>query len=149
MWTFWKRKLHSLLPYAIKRKFTANQVGRAACGAVAVAVALLVLKTVFSVHRQDDLRMAVTAGGGLRMATAAGGRRPVLSALHGVEKKSVGHYSPDGDNMFRCIKTSSRIPFEQVNDDFCDCPLDDDENFLTPGGFEASIFELFRSPGRW
>ena len=48
----------------------------------------------------------------------------VVAKMFGVEQSQLGHYSPDGQNRFRCLKSGSLIPFDWVNDDFCDCPED-------------------------
>ena len=34
-------------------------------------------------------------------------------------------YVPDADNMFKCLSSNDKkIPFDWVNDDYCDCPED-------------------------
>jgi hypothetical protein len=46
----------------------------------------------------------------------------VLAKMFGVPVELLPRYRPDGQNMFTCVKSGSIIPFEWVNDDFCDCP---------------------------
>jgi alpha-glucosidase len=48
----------------------------------------------------------------------------VVAKMLGVEKSMLSRYAPDGQNRFRCLKSKSLIPFDWVNDDFCDCPED-------------------------
>jgi len=51
----------------------------------------------------------------------ARGRLITGSKLYGVGKKYKDFYRPDSDGKFRCVKSFLRVPFDHVNDDFCDC----------------------------
>ncbi|KAL3892344.1 hypothetical protein ACJMK2_004557 [Sinanodonta woodiana] len=46
---------------------------------------------------------------------------------HGVLPSQSRFYMPDKDNFFQCLYNKERIPFSQVNDDFCDCEDSSDE----------------------
>ena len=52
-----------------------------------------------------------------------GGRKPSLSAIVGVRADQRHLYAPDAaaGGHFRCLQSGKEIPFEEVNDDFCDC----------------------------
>lgn len=52
------------------------------------------------------------------------GRLIAGTKLYGINKKFKPHYNPDSDGKFRCVKSTLRVPFDAVNDDFCDCPFD-------------------------
>lgn len=48
--------------------------------------------------------------------------------VRGVDPKLIDRYKPDADGFFHCLNDSSiKIPFNRVNDDFCDCPDGSDE----------------------
>jgi len=48
--------------------------------------------------------------------------------IKGVAPQDQHLYSPDSDGYFACLGDSSiRIPFQRVNDDYCDCPDGSDE----------------------
>ncbi|PZC82768.1 hypothetical protein B5X24_HaOG209866 [Helicoverpa armigera] len=47
--------------------------------------------------------------------------------LHGVLYNHMLKYRPNHQNEFKCLKSDQKIPFEQVNDDFCDCEDGTDE----------------------
>jgi hypothetical protein len=54
----------------------------------------------------------------------ARGRLVAGNKIHGIKKEFMSHYAPDSDGKFRCDKSITRVPFDHVNDDYCDCPLD-------------------------
>ncbi|CAH2269761.1 glucosidase 2 subunit beta [Pararge aegeria] len=47
--------------------------------------------------------------------------------LRGVLYTKIAHYRPDSKNEFKCRTSDQRIPFEQLNDDYCDCEDGSDE----------------------
>ncbi|CAK1543788.1 unnamed protein product [Leptosia nina] len=47
--------------------------------------------------------------------------------LRGVYFNQVKDYRPDSKNEFKCRSSKQQIPFEYVNDDFCDCDDGTDE----------------------
>lgn len=48
--------------------------------------------------------------------------------VRGVSPELIDRYKPDSDGFFHCLNDSSiRIPFNRVNDDYCDCPDGSDE----------------------
>lgn len=50
------------------------------------------------------------------------------AALKGVAPQDKDKYVPDADGMWACLGDPSiRIPFDRVNDDYCDCPDGSDE----------------------
>ncbi|KAJ2819361.1 hypothetical protein IWW50_005482 [Coemansia erecta] len=50
-----------------------------------------------------------------------------VAAIRGLDPKLAAKYQPTTDNHFACLDGSGRIPFERVNDDYCDCPDGSDE----------------------
>lgn len=47
--------------------------------------------------------------------------------LKGVLYLNMLKYRPDSNNEFKCLKSEQKIPFECVNDDYCDCEDSSDE----------------------
>lgn len=47
--------------------------------------------------------------------------------IRGVLYSNMPRFRPDVHNEFHCLKSLQRIPFEQVNDDYCDCVDSTDE----------------------
>ncbi|XP_072929412.1 uncharacterized protein [Epargyreus clarus] len=47
--------------------------------------------------------------------------------LRGIHFSNVQQYRPDVKNEFKCRTSDQRVPFEQVNDDYCDCEDGTDE----------------------
>lgn len=47
--------------------------------------------------------------------------------IHGVLYTHMSKYRPNHNNEFECLETEQKIPFEQVNDDYCDCEDGTDE----------------------
>lgn len=48
-------------------------------------------------------------------------------AIRGVLRQQMPWYRPNKENKFKCIYSDQVIPFEYVNDDFCDCEDESDE----------------------
>lgn len=47
--------------------------------------------------------------------------------IHGVLFSHMSKYRPNYENEFACLISDQKIPFEQVNDEFCDCEDGTDE----------------------
>ncbi|PVV02539.1 hypothetical protein BB560_003004 [Smittium megazygosporum] len=47
--------------------------------------------------------------------------------LRGVAPEDLKKYEPDQDGMFACFDGKKKIPFDRVNDDYCDCEDGSDE----------------------
>lgn len=47
--------------------------------------------------------------------------------IRGVLHSTMSKYRPDTNNNFKCLTNNQWIPFEQVNDDYCDCEDGTDE----------------------
>lgn len=47
--------------------------------------------------------------------------------IKGVLYLHMPRYRPDSNNEFKCLKSEYKIPFESVNDDYCDCEDGSDE----------------------
>ncbi|XP_049870583.1 uncharacterized protein LOC126370005 [Pectinophora gossypiella] len=48
-------------------------------------------------------------------------------SIKGVLSKNMVKYRPDFKNEFKCLNSEQHIPFDWVNDDFCDCADGTDE----------------------
>lgn len=74
-----------------------------------------------------------TMGGGLvnavgTLCTLALLQPALGQGLRGIGMDDVEKYQPDSDGMWRCLNDASIvIPFDKVNDNFCDCPDGSDE----------------------
>jgi len=60
------------------------------------------------------------------LASLAAASSKARDLPRGVSHSRAAYYEPKG-NKFTCLDGSSSIPFDQVNDDFCDCPDGSDE----------------------
>jgi len=116
-WKRFQRWLHSLLPYKVKKKYSPDQV----TDQVALVGTWLILFTVFILGIK---LMFSTVKGPVAQRTLH--RKPVSSpkGMPGLDKRLADRYVPDVDGNFQCL-SGDVVPFDQVNDDFCDCPLDD------------------------
>ncbi|CAG9787455.1 unnamed protein product [Diatraea saccharalis] len=47
--------------------------------------------------------------------------------IRGIQYSSVLKYRADSNNEFKCLYSEQRIPFDYVNDDYCDCEDSTDE----------------------
>ena len=46
-----------------------------------------------------------------------------LTVVRGIHPSSTPMYQSDGKSPFQCLDGSKTIPFNQVNDDYCDCQV--------------------------
>ncbi|KAL0881349.1 hypothetical protein ABMA27_001226 [Loxostege sticticalis] len=51
--------------------------------------------------------------------------------IRGVHYALMPRYRPDSNREFKCLNSDQRIPFDQVNDDYCDCDDSSDEPSTT------------------
>ena len=108
--------LYKRLPYFLRKRITPQQ----SPFLVVVALALLVifLQTLSILTSEpSDLK-------NLRNVEAKLKRKPSLSKIIGVDSKSRYLYVPNEDNLFKCMSSDKMIPFEWINDNFCDCDQD-------------------------
>lgn len=47
--------------------------------------------------------------------------------IRGVLFSTMPRFRPDSNNEFKCLKSNQKIPFDRVNDDYCDCDDTTDE----------------------
>ena len=116
-WKRFQRWLHSLLPYKVKKKYSPDQI----TDQVALVGTWLILFTVFILGIK--LMFSTVTG---PVAQRILHRKPVSSpkGMPGLDKRLADRYVPDVDGNYQCLE-GGVVPFDQVNDDFCDCPLDD------------------------
>lgn len=47
--------------------------------------------------------------------------------IRGLDPSKASLYQPGSDGLFACLDGSKKIPFDRVNDDYCDCKDGSDE----------------------
>lgn len=119
-----QRWLHSILPYRIKRKYSPEQVADqftlAGTWIAVLTLFFIGMRYMFSSVRVGRLKEDEFGAAQVR-------QKPVISLqnMPGIIKKHSSRYLPDKDGNFHCLQTMGiKVPFDQVNDDYCDCPLD-------------------------
>ncbi|RNA30391.1 glucosidase 2 subunit beta-like [Brachionus plicatilis] len=50
-----------------------------------------------------------------------------VTKIRGIHKKNIFSYQPKAKNKFKCLNSNQFIPYEQLNDNFCDCVDGTDE----------------------
>ena len=108
--------LYRRLPYFLRKRITPQQSPFIVV--VALAILVIFLQTLSMLTSEpSDLKY-------LRNAEAKLKRKPLLSKIIGVDTKLRHLYVPNEDNLFKCMSSNKMIPFEWINDNFCDCVLD-------------------------
>lgn len=51
----------------------------------------------------------------------------LIEFFRGISLKNYDNYIPSLNNTFKCLENELEIKFENVNDEFCDCPDGSDE----------------------
>ena len=46
-----------------------------------------------------------------------------VTVVRGIHPSLAPMYQTDGKNPFQCLDGSKSIPYDQVNDDYCDCQV--------------------------
>ncbi|XP_059079710.1 uncharacterized protein LOC131877897 [Tigriopus californicus] len=150
------KDLHSRLPYWVRRRVSFQQ-RTATClmiAAVVAAVFVMVQLAIFMYVKQYEQYQADLMGKVQKMMVnlkASSGQTPVQSqegrrfsgaAMPGVPLDQRMLYTADKDQAFHCFQSGRQIPFDQVNDDYCDCPEDGSDepstNACALGSFACS-----------
>ncbi|XP_070549890.1 glucosidase 2 subunit beta-like [Ptychodera flava] len=86
-------------------------------GVFFISVQLVSMGTFFNdVHRKEADVEVRSRGSKIKDAT--------LPHVRGVDPAVRHLYKPNQNSEFQCLDKSMRIPFSQVNDDYCDCTSD-------------------------
>lgn len=113
--------LYRRLPYFLRRRLTPHQSPFVVV--VLLASVVLILQSLSIIFGSNDYEYeAFKAAQEFRQIKSS--RRRPLSNIVGIDPKLAGQYVPNQDNMFKCLESSDLIPFEWINDDYCDCPQD-------------------------
>ena len=107
--------LYRRLPYFLRKRITPQQ-------SPFIIVAILAFFVLF-LQTLSILTSEPPALELLRKTEAKLKRRP-LSNIVGANPNQRHLYVPTENNSFKCFSSSKLIPFEWVNDDFCDCDED-------------------------
>jgi len=136
---FWQKKLYKQLPYCIRRQLTQRQtfvfiVIITMFGLFCLIFQLVIfsyrhtsMKDYYNTYKKFDKPDRIDLVNVVDQTTRksnARGRLVAGNKIHGIKKEFLSHYAPDSDGKFRCVKSITRVPFDHVNDDYCDCPLD-------------------------
>jgi len=135
--------LYRRLPYVIRRRVTPQQSPFVIV--VLLACTVIILQFVSFLFSEDDisskliekekvLKEKLSPGSDFadysnEHSVHMGGRktqirrRPVANVV-GIQHNLLMHYAPNRDNNFKCLSNSKEIPFDWVNDDYCDCEED-------------------------
>ena len=113
--TLFNKWLYRRLPYFLRKRITPQQSPFIIVALLALIVLLLQTLSIL-VSEPQHLNK-------LRETEAKLKRRP-LSTIVGANPNSKHRYVPDENNLFKCFTSSKLIPFEWINDDYCDCDLD-------------------------
>ena len=109
--------LYRRLPYFVRRKLTPQQ---SPFVLVVILAFVVILLQTLSFLMTDDERQKLEEKADQILSK----RRPALANVLGIDKSKMQHYMPNDRFSFTCFTSHKKIPFEYVNDDFCDCPED-------------------------
>ena len=135
--------LYRRLPYVIRRRVTPQQSPFVIV--VLLACTVIILQFVSFLFSEDDISSKLIqkekvlkeklsprsdfADYSNEHSVHIGGkktqirRRPVANVV-GIQPNLLMHYAPNRDNNFKCLSSSKEIPFDWINDDYCDCEED-------------------------
>ena len=119
---FFNKWLYRRLPYFLRRRLTPQQAPFVLVVLLAAFVILLQLVMMFSHNDEiEALEQKLKT-----LQTSKPHRRP-LAQIIGIDPNHRRFYVPSSQGTFICLDSNQEIPFDQVNDDFCDCQNGSDE----------------------
>ena len=113
--------LYRRLPYVIRRRVTPQQSPFVIV--VLLACTVIILQFVSFLFSEDDISSKLIQKEKVLKEKLPPRRRPVANIV-GIQPNLLMHYAPNRDNNFKCLSNSIEIPFDWVNDDYCDCEED-------------------------
>ena len=135
--------LYRRLPYCLRRRLTPNQ----SPFVLVVILACVVLFLQSMSMLLSDIQSENSDKAAKRTTVKKSFRRPLANVI-GIEPSLMGHYVPDDKNRFICVASGKSIPFDWVNDDFCDCDEDGSDEPATGacknGRFYCTLSHLKR-----
>ena len=109
--------LYRRLPYFLRKKLTPPQAPFVIV--VVLAFAVILLQLLMLLTHNDEIEVLEHKLKNLQR------KRPrPLAKIIGIDPKFKHKYVPNHNNMFQCLDSNIEIPFEWVNDDYCDCLTD-------------------------
>jgi len=130
--------LYRRLPYVIRRRLTPQQSPFVVV--VLLAATVIILQCVSFLFNEDKVSDKIVQEKVQQQQPPPPRQRRPLGNVIGVKPNLKMQYVPDADNLFKCLSTKSKkIPFDWVNDDYCDCEEDGSDEPAT-GACQNSKF---------
>merc|ERR1711953_309764 len=121
---FFNKWLYRRLPYFLRRRLTPQQAPFVLV--VILAAFVIVFQLILMFNNNDEIEALEQKLKTLKTSKSQHHRRP-LAQIIGIDPKLRRFYVPTDKNKFVCLDSNQEIPFDWVNDDFCDCPNGSDE----------------------
>ena len=121
---FFNKWLYRRLPYFLRRRLTPQQAPFVLV--VILAAFVIVFQLLIMFNNNDEIEALEQKLKTLKISKPQHHRRP-LAQIIGIDPKLRRFYVPTDKNKFVCLNSNQEIPFDWVNDDFCDCPNGSDE----------------------
>ena len=109
--------LYRRLPYFLRRRLTPQQSPFIIVVLLAFLVIFLQTLSFISNDHQNELKNDIPT----KPVQVFPKRKPTMSKITGILTENLKNYLPNSKNEFKCLAEDKIIPFEWVNDDFCDC----------------------------
>lgn len=111
--------LYRRLPYFLRRRLTPQQAPFVLV--VVLAFLVILLQLLMLLTNNDEIEVLERK---LKTLQTSKRRPRPLAKVVGIDPNLKHKYIPTENNMFACLDTHLEIPFEWVNDDYCDCQTD-------------------------
>jgi len=117
-------RVYSVLPLWVRRHLRKREAFRFIVGFAVFAVLFVIIQIIllsawnYEFKREESRLKDVRDDTALHMHTR---QKPTLSAIAGVNPNQRHLYGPNSNGNFRCLQSGEEVPFDEVNDDFCDC----------------------------
>jgi hypothetical protein len=120
-------RVYSRLPLCLRRHLGKSQAYKFLAVFAALGVAFLIVQMILLFawgieQRQfEERQRKVNEKSKETFKHLLPGRKPSLDALAGAHPDKRLLYRPNENGNFACFESGREIPFEDVNDDYCDC----------------------------